>query len=264
MSARSSISWQGVVPRFTSRRAGTETGNVLIVVWYGHSRRETSLAAELGGQVAFIYKRSLRHRALTPLRYLVQSVETWQLLDRAQPSVVIVQTPPIAAALPVALWCHLHRRSYGMDCHTGTFYGRRWSWALPLLRVLAGRAAVTIAASEAALRLLRSWGRRAVFLADGLPSLSPPSGSVGSAGQGRVAVISSFDPDEPVAEVFAAARLLPHVRYAEHTGEPAGRQARQPGAHRLSARHGVLRAFAERSRAGRAHQGPKRSDLRRL
>jgi len=56
-------------------------------------------------------------------------------------------------------------------------------------------------------------------LADGIPTLSPPTGTFGSEGEIRVGVIGSLDSDEPVAEVFAAARLLPQVTFFV-TGDP--------------------------------------------
>ncbi len=193
----------------------------VFIVWYDYSRRAVSLATELRGQVDFIYETRLKGRWLTPLRYLVQGWKTWRLLEQEQPEVVLVQAPPIFAPLIVAVWCELrgktrrlgHQIPYAIDSHTGTFYGRKWSWALPLLRLLSRRAVVTLVASEAALGILQEWKVRGIFLVDGLPTLSSATGTVGSEGEARVAVISSFADDEPVAEVFAAARLLPHVTF---------------------------------------------------
>ncbi len=205
----------------------------VFIVWYGYSRRAETLAAELGGQINFLYETRLKGRWLTPLRYLVQGWKTWRLLDREQPDVVLVQAPPIFAPLVVAVWCELrgktglpgHQIPYAIDCHTGTFYGRRWSWALPLLRLLSRRAAVTLVASEAALGILQNWRVPGIFLVDGLPTLSPATGTVGSEGEARVAVISSFAADEPVPEIFAAARFSPHVTYYL-SGDPKGMAAK--------------------------------------
>ncbi len=202
----------------------------IFIVWYGHSRRAETLAAELSGQVSFQYEVWLTGRWLTPLRYLVQGWKTWHLLERERPEVVLVQSPPIFAPLIVALWCILrgktgpsgNRVPYAIDCHSANFYGRRWTWALPLLRLLSRRAAVTLVASEEVLNLLERWGARSLFLVDGLPSLSPPTGTTGSVGDSRVAVISSFDPDEPVGEVIAAARLLPQITFY-FSGKPKPR-----------------------------------------
>ncbi len=116
----------------------------VFIVWANRSRRAETLAAELNGQVNFQYETRLAGRWFMPLRYLVQGWKTWHLLERERPEVVLVQSPPIFAPLVVALWCKLRgkttsskrRALYAIDCHTSTFYSRRWRWALPLLRLL--------------------------------------------------------------------------------------------------------------------------------
>src|SRR6266699_6227023 len=151
----------------------------IFIVWYSHSRRAETLAAELGGQVSFQYEVWLTGRWLTPLRYLVQGWKTWHLLERERPEIVLVQSPPIFAPLVVSLWCELrgrtrpsgHRVSYAIDCHPSTFYIRRWRWALPLLRFLSRRAAVTLSSNMEAQNILQGWKVRGFFLADGVPSL---------------------------------------------------------------------------------------------
>lgn len=193
------------------------------IVWASGSRRAKSLAAELEGKISFHYESSLKGYWLTPLRYLVQGWKTLHFLEVTQPEFVIVQAPPIVAPLCVAAWCKLRSRStasgrrvhipYAIDCHTGTFYGRSWRWTLPLLCLLSKEAVVTLVASEGAFKTLQNWKTRCILLVDGLPNLGSPTGTVGSEGEARVAVISSFDTDEPIAELFAAARLLPHVTF---------------------------------------------------
>lgn len=191
------------------------------IVWATNSRRAESLAAELGGQINFQYTSGLKGLWLTPLRYLVQGWKTWSLLERERPEAVIVQAPPVFAPLIVAIWCKLRgkagpsgrRAIYAIDCHSGTFYGSIWRWTLPLQRLLSRYAAVTVVACDAALETLQSWKVPGLFLVDTLPTLEAGEGTVGSTGEARVAVISSFEEDEPVAEVFAAARLLPQVTF---------------------------------------------------
>jgi len=193
----------------------------IVLVWARHSRRAETLAAELGGKISFQYESRMKGYWLTPLRYVVQGWHTWHLLEREQPQIIVVQAPPIFAALLVAFWCKVWgkiqlRKSladYAIDCHSGTFYSPRWSWTIPLQRYLSKRAVITIVASEDALEILQSWGAKCAFLVDGIPSLSPATGAVGSEGEARVAVISSFDYDEPVEEIFAATRLVPQVTF---------------------------------------------------
>lgn len=199
----------------------------LFIVWYSHSRRAETLASELEAPVRFLYEFRLKGRWLTPLRYLVQGWKTWHLLERERPEVVVVQSPPIFAPLVVALWCGLQRKtrsagyrvSFAIDCHPSTFFSRRWRWALPILRFLSRRAVVTLSSNMGGQNVLQGWKVRGFFLADGVPSLSPPVGIIGTEGEARVAVISTFAEVEPIAEVFAAALLLPQVTFYV-TGDP--------------------------------------------
>ncbi|HYU76420.1 MAG TPA: glycosyltransferase [Ktedonobacteraceae bacterium] len=199
----------------------------IFIVWGDHSRRAETLATELDVQVCFVYELRLKGRWLTPLRYLIQCWKTWRLLERERPEVVLVQSPPIFAPLVVSLWCELQRRtrpsgfrvSYAIDCHPSTFFSRKWRWALPLLRFLSRRAVVTLSSNMEAQNILQRWKVRGFFLADTVSSLAPPIGTIGSEGEARVAVISTFADEEPLTEVFAAARFLPQVIFYV-TGNP--------------------------------------------
>ncbi len=199
----------------------------LFVVWTDHSQRAETIAADLGAQVYFVYEPRLKRHWAMPLRYLVQGWRTWRLLERERPRVVFVQSPPIFAPLVVAAWCVLRgktslsrvRTPYVIDCHTGTFYDPRWRWALSLLRLLSRRAAATLVTNEAAMSLLQRWKVKGIYLVDGLPALKSAIGTIGSEGEARVAVISTFADVEPIEEVFAAARLLPLVTFYV-TGDP--------------------------------------------
>jgi hypothetical protein len=194
----------------------------IFIVWYPYARRAETLASELNGQVHFLYKTRLKGPLQTPLRYLAQVRDTWRILEQERPDAVLVQSPPIFAALVVALWCQWRgqtrpsgggRVRYVIDCHTGTFYDSKWRWALPLLRLISHRATAILSSTMNPESLLRSWQVEGFFLADGIPTLSPPSGSRDWQGQARVGIIGSLGIDEPVAETFAAARLLPHVTF---------------------------------------------------
>jgi glycosyltransferase involved in cell wall biosynthesis len=102
---------------------------------------------------------------------------------------------------------------YAIDCHTGVFHRTKWRWFLPLQCLLSRRALVTVVTDSAALATLRQWNVSCLFLEDALPVLDAPTDSIGSKGDARVGVISSLDDDEPITEIFAAARLLPGVTF---------------------------------------------------
>ncbi len=194
----------------------------LYLVWYSHARRAETLAREIDAQVVYLFEQRLDKRWLKPLRYLVQGWKTWRLLERERPAVVIAQSPPIFAPLTAALWCKLRgkkRSVYVVDCHPGTFYDPHWHWALTLLRPLTRGATTTILCNEDAQYILKQWGAKYIFLPDGLPTMDPASGDIGTEGEKRMALISTFSMDEPIAELFAAAHKLPHVTFYV-TGNP--------------------------------------------
>jgi glycosyltransferase involved in cell wall biosynthesis len=196
--------------------------NILYIIWYTHARRAETLSRELHAKLVFIYEAQLKNFWLKPFRYLVQSWKTWRLFEQERPAFVIVQSPPVFAPLAVALWCKLRGRkgtSYIIDCHPGTFYHPYWRWALPLIRPLARGAIVSLLCNEDAQNIMSKWNANSIFLPDGLPDLSSTSGTLGSEGEARIAVISTIADDEPVAEVFAAAHLLPQVTFYV-TGKP--------------------------------------------
>ena len=198
-------------------------GKILYIVWYTHARRAETLARELNAKLVFIYQAKPKSFWLKPLRYGIQAWKTWKLLEQERPAYVIAQSPPTFAPLAVALWCKFRskkRTAYLIDTHPGNFYHRHWRWALPLLRPLARGAVTSLLCNEDAQETLQGWNANYIFLPDGLPDLSWASGTIGSEGAARVAVISTIADDEPITELFEAARLTPGVTYYL-TGNPA-------------------------------------------
>ncbi len=192
----------------------------LFLVWGRHSRRAITLADELHAKINFQYEDRLQAMWLKPFCYLVYGWRTWRLLECERPHAVIVQLPPIFALLVVAIWCTWrgpkwtgHKVPYVIDCHTGTFYVLRWRWSLPIQRMLSHAALITLVASEEAQAILKHWGIDNLFLIDGIPLMSAPTGTVGIEGAMRVAIISGFGLDEPIEEIFEAARSLPHITF---------------------------------------------------
>jgi glycosyltransferase involved in cell wall biosynthesis len=194
----------------------------LFIVWYSHSRRAETLSREVNAQLVFLDELSFKKRWFKPLHYLALGWKTWRLLERERPVLVIVQSPPIFAPLTVALWCKLRRKkrtTYVIDCHPGTFYDSNWQWALPALRWLSRSAITTTLCNEDTQYILKQWDMKCLFLPDGLPTMEHASGTIGSEGEARIAVISTYSLDEPIAEIFEAARQLPQVIFYV-TGDP--------------------------------------------
>lgn len=191
---------------------------VLFIVWANNSRRAETIAAHFGGKASLQFNAKLKKKKwLAPLRYAQAAWGSWQALEKEKPQAVLVQTPPVFAGMLVWAWCKLRKRKYAVDAHSGSFYYSRWKWALPLQRWISRRAAICLVAHEDARQIVQSWGAEAIFLEDKIPSLPPTPGELGSVGNKRIAIVSSFDYDEPEEELFEAARRLPDVQFY-HTG----------------------------------------------
>lgn len=185
---------------------------IAFVSWTRYNPRTDLLARQLGASAHFVSHGRSGRALSAPLRYLAQAMQTWQTLRAERPSVILVQNPPIALALLAWLYTRLNGGAFAVDSHTAAFLSPKWRWALPLHRFLSRRALATIVTNEHLLAVVRGWGCRALILAftpDDRAVAEPFALEPGF----NVAVVSTGAEDEPVAEVFAAARRLPGVQF---------------------------------------------------
>jgi glycosyltransferase involved in cell wall biosynthesis len=187
------------------------------VSWIAHSRRSQLIADKFGMRLYLVH--ALKRRPwLAPLRYLLQSLQTLRLLFRDRPRVVFVQNPPIFAALMVYLYARLTGARYVIDAHTTALLAPVWRWSWPLHGFLSRRAVTTLVTNEHLRRRVSGWGAPTFIVAD-IPAVFPPGRPYPVAAAFNVAVINTFAPDEPLAEVLQAAAALPDVRFYI-TGDP--------------------------------------------
>lgn len=186
---------------------------LVAIAWCRFQARTRALAATFGGQAHFVYVRPDRPLTrLLPFRYLHDAIRTWSVLQRRQPRVVLVITPPVFAPLVAWLWCKAHGSLLLIDSHTGAFHSRKWQWALPLLRWVARRARAVLVHTEEDQVCVAAWGARAIFIPDDIPN-SQQASPQPPATRPRVVVAGSFDADEPVDVAMQAAALLPDVEF---------------------------------------------------
>jgi glycosyltransferase involved in cell wall biosynthesis len=160
------------------------------------------------------------------LKYIGQSVTTWRILLRDRPDAVFVMSPPVIAVLAVYPYCLLRGIPLVVDAHTGAFANPRWRHFQWLQRWLCRRAATTIVTGTYLAETLASYGADATILPD-VPVRYPESGGVPATGADvnrfRIAVICSFDRDEPIEVIIDAARAVAEVDFLV-TGNPANAQ----------------------------------------
>lgn len=189
------------------------------ISWAAHCSRSDHTARELGGTSHMVYWAALGSHPLTVwLKYIGQAIHTWRVLSGERPAAVFVMAPPVFAPLVGWLWCATHQAQLVIDAHTAAFTHARWRYFQRLQFFLARRATTTIVHNDHLKELVERHGAHATLVAD-LPALFP-SGTRYTLPPGfNVAIVCSFNPDEPIAAMIDAARLLPDVTF-HMTGNP--------------------------------------------
>lgn len=186
---------------------------VTYISWAESCSRSDHTARELGGRSHMVYLPRFGSRASTvAFKYFGQWIDTARILRQERPDAVFVMVPPIFAALPAFWYAWRHGKQVVLDAHTAAFLHPRWRRLQWLQRALSRRAATTIVHNEHLAELVRGAGSRATVVPD-VPIVfaerepfARPQGFV-------VAVVCSFNPDEPLRAMLEAARALPDVRF---------------------------------------------------
>lgn len=182
------------------------------ITWLPHCRRSDGIAAALGGPSHLVHYLGYKRPAQAPLKYALATVTTLRRLWRERPSLVLVATPPVPAAVVVWAYCALTSSAFVIDAHTGSFDDQRWRWALPLQRWLARRAEATIVTGPHLASQVESWGARALVIGT-VPVTFPPADPADLGPGEHVVVVNTFSRDEPVDAILAAAATTPDVTF---------------------------------------------------
>ena len=185
--------------------------NWLVIAWAPYSRRSETFARELGGKLYCIHYLRFQSPIYAPLKYILQAVRTLQVLFKERPQAIHVQNPPFVCGLVVHLFCLIMGAQFVFDHHSAAFSGA-WTWALPIQRYLARRAATNIVTNQHWADIVLSWGAQPSVMVD--PFLELPQGAAFDVGKKfSVGFVSTFAPDEPLDAVVKTAMLLPEIQF---------------------------------------------------
>jgi hypothetical protein len=182
------------------------------ISWEHYNRRSDLLAQHLGASLHNIVVGQRGRFLQAPARYVAEGIRTWRVLRAEQPDVILVQNPPIFAAVTATIYARRYGARVVIDSHTSQFVAPRWRWSVGLHRILSRWAAVTIVHNRHQEEIVRGWGVPTLtigFVPGAYPAGTPFPFGVGF----NVAVVSSFEWDEPLDVVFEAAGRLPHVHF---------------------------------------------------
>ncbi len=197
--------------------------STLVVAWSAEGGRSAVLAPALGAEAFFTGTNSSRSLLGT---YAVRSFETIRHIRRTQPSVVIVQNPPIFAVIACFIGSRLVRGSLLIDAHTGAFVDPKWRRFEPIHRWLARRSAGLIVHNRSQARHVAQWGANVVTAAH--TPIEPIDISTAPTPKSWVLVAASGAADEPLDAVRLAASSIPDIRIIM-TGDRAKVSARLAG-----------------------------------
>ncbi len=118
----------------------------------------------------------------------------------------------IRRALPAAAYRLLTGRPFVLDCHTGAYLNPRWKRLQWLQHWLGRKAATNIVTNMHLAELVRQHGGKATLVPD-VPVIYRAGEDFDVGDRFSVAAVCSFNTDEPVQELFEAARLLPDISF---------------------------------------------------
>ena len=189
----------------------SENQGWMCVAWAPYSRRSEAFAKELGGPFYGIHYLRFQEPLYAPFKYIPQAIRTLFVLFRERPRAVHVFNPPFGCGQMVDLYARLTGAPFVLDHHSAAFL-RIWSWARPIQKYLARRAAMNIVTNRHWEKIVQSWGGETIIIVGPVPDL-PPGRTVVFEPGFHVACISIFSIDEPLEAVVGAASLLPEIRF---------------------------------------------------
>ena len=197
----------------------------MFLVWgfpFG-TRRSQFMAQLLGMDIEHVYITPRQGAWYALVKYPVQALKTLIVLARRRPQVVFIQDPPILAILVVYLWGLFTGARYVIDSHTDALLAPWWAWSLSLHGFLSRKAITTIVTNDHLQQMVASWNAHAFVLTDVPVVLSARRPVELDKTKFNIVVISTASYDEPIAEIFQAAKGLPNVAF-HVTGNYKNRQ----------------------------------------
>lgn len=196
-----------------------ETKKSVFIVWKKYQRRVEVLAPYLEiDHFYFYHSWEVKSKTLKAVSYIPKTVNTLKCLFKNKPSLVFVQFPPTPALYSVALYSWLTGASYVSDCHIGVTNTRWLNWLFAKKILAKGQVIVhnahLVQRVEESLKI-SPWVVRDGIAKKQIDGISRKNlfDSFAISPKQYVLFPCSFDKDEPLQEVFDAARLLPEIKF---------------------------------------------------
>jgi glycosyltransferase involved in cell wall biosynthesis len=196
----------------TASYATAPLRNGLMITWARECFRSSATGLALGIPVHYVWPHDGRSQLDKVWRYLKSSIETFRIILRDRPEVVVVHNLPVFVLISAMAARLVGRHEIVLDFHSGAFTHPFWS---RFRRVYgqAIRAAPFVLAHNffdgAEIAAQSGYPIHLVCLPRDFPDVpwrSPPA-------RPKIMVVCSFKPDEPIDKIFAMARVCPTVHF---------------------------------------------------
>jgi glycosyltransferase involved in cell wall biosynthesis len=183
---------------------------VAVIAWGPHAGRSAEMAAALGGESRCFFDFGIVDRRVVPLRYILSALRTVGFLARRRPASVVATNPPVVPGLIAWLYGRMTGGRVILDSHPSSFdphAHRELACQLPVHRWLTRRVAATLVTVPELERTVRDWGGTPIVFHEVDPGWRLARAQRPGP-RPRILSINSFNVDEPVPALLAAARLL--------------------------------------------------------
>ena len=186
----------------------------LFIVWNIFQRRAVSMQAHFDFGLKF-FPAAFKPNMLRPLDYIIRGLCTIRYLRRKQPNLLWIQLPPVPLLYVAFLFKFVRKGEMEIiaDCHNSMIQQRwlRWPFCKKLLRrcrcILVHNAGIKEKAEKMKIQ------DRNLFVLEDPPATLDCSGPKSKCAFPEPWILfpSSFSRDEPIAEIFRAAPMIPEI-----------------------------------------------------
>ena len=133
-------------------------------------------------------------------------------MHREKADIVFALNQPLPLLLAIYLFKKITGTKYILDSHSNPFNNPSLSWQRPFYRFFASRAFININTNNHHKRLVQSWGGRSYVISD-VPIEFNDTYPMKEVSKKSIAVVASFDYDEPIHLIWKAAKQLTDVQF---------------------------------------------------
>lgn len=184
----------------------------VFITWAEQDSRAKSLAYHLEAKNYFIHSLNINTKFFAPLKYIINTFVTLNLLNKEDPDVIFVVNPPVFAVLIIWIYCIFYNCTYIVDTHSVAFTAKRWSIFLWLYRFLSKRALINILHNKTLEQKVANWGAPTANIGEVIYQMK--TGKTYPFRKGfNIVFVSIYAEDEPLEEVIEAARKILSVNF---------------------------------------------------